>query len=335
MNALENLSAALGPLLAGARECVLVDYPNHSNVGDSAIWLGEIALLKHMGVKVRALCEHTPSQAQVTSLIGDAVVLIHGGGNFGDIWPQHEAFRQLLCRSLPRSRIIQLPQSVHYGSPDAYDAARAVYSRHEGFHVIARDKASYQAALGLTSGRASLAPDSAMCLTARDFGVSQPVTHDIVLLARQDKESTISDKGALLGQVPGGVTVLHTDWLEENPTMWHRLYRRASLIDVNKERAIRPLLRTLAVSAADRLALHRVRRGARILSSGRAVITDRLHSVVMSWILGVPVFYFDNSYGKLDSVLGCWLAGTPGIQRCESSQEALAAAARHVRQASR
>lgn len=333
MNPLDTLSAALGPLLAGARECVLVDYPNHSNVGDSAIWLGERVLLKHMGVKVRALCEHTPSEAQVKSLVGEAVVLIHGGGNFGDIWPQHEAFRQLLCRALPRNRIIQLPQSVHYGSTEAYEAARTVYSRHEGFHVIARDKASHQAAQGLAPGRAILAPDSAMCLTARDFGVSQSVTHDIVLLARQDKESTIANKGTLLAQVPAGLNVLCTDWLEESPSTWHRLYRRASLIDVNKERAIRPLLRSLAVGAADGLALHRVRRGTHILASGRAVVTDRLHAVVLSWILGVPVFYFDNSYGKLDSVLGCWLRGTPGIQRFVSSQEAMAAAARHVQQA--
>jgi len=41
---------------AGAR-VALIDYPNHTNVGDSAIWLGEIAALRRLGAEVAYECE--------------------------------------------------------------------------------------------------------------------------------------------------------------------------------------------------------------------------------------------------------------------------------------
>jgi pyruvyl transferase EpsO len=42
----------LSELLTSDAPCALVDFPHHANVGDSAIWLGERALLRRIGVPV-------------------------------------------------------------------------------------------------------------------------------------------------------------------------------------------------------------------------------------------------------------------------------------------
>src|SRR5690606_36214421 len=36
--------------LDGARDCALIDFPDHLNVGDSMIWLGELEALSRLGV---------------------------------------------------------------------------------------------------------------------------------------------------------------------------------------------------------------------------------------------------------------------------------------------
>ena len=45
------LQNVLLSLVSPGEPCVLVDYPNYSNVGDSAIWLGEMRLLRHAGIR--------------------------------------------------------------------------------------------------------------------------------------------------------------------------------------------------------------------------------------------------------------------------------------------
>jgi exopolysaccharide biosynthesis predicted pyruvyltransferase EpsI len=43
----------------------------------------------------------------------DDPILLHGGGNFGDVWPGFQRFREQVIRESPNRRIIQLPQTIH------------------------------------------------------------------------------------------------------------------------------------------------------------------------------------------------------------------------------
>jgi pyruvyl transferase EpsO len=42
--------SVLAQHVARGQRFALVDFPNHSNVGDNAIWLGELAALRAIGV---------------------------------------------------------------------------------------------------------------------------------------------------------------------------------------------------------------------------------------------------------------------------------------------
>ena len=91
----------------------LVDFPDHANVGDSAIWLGTTAFFRRQhAVEPRYVASIAAfSPAALRRAHPEGPILIHGGGNFGDLWPRHQAFRERLLETFPDRLIVQLPQS--------------------------------------------------------------------------------------------------------------------------------------------------------------------------------------------------------------------------------
>src|SRR5919106_6826834 len=89
--------ATLRHALRNAKSVVLIDFPDHDNIGDSAIWLGEVNALARLGVKVAYAATHAEfSGDAVRALPGDVPILLHGGGNFGDLWLDHQRFREYI-----------------------------------------------------------------------------------------------------------------------------------------------------------------------------------------------------------------------------------------------
>src|SRR5262249_48666339 len=91
----QRIEEALSPLLQGYRTCALVDSPNHPNVGDSAIWLGQETFLRASGLRVVYRCDFASySMRRLAARLPQGLILLCGGGNFGDLWPQHQRFRE-------------------------------------------------------------------------------------------------------------------------------------------------------------------------------------------------------------------------------------------------
>ena len=44
----------------------------------------------------------------------NTIVLIHGGGNWGDVWRGSQEFHLKIIQEYPHNRIIVFPQTVHY-----------------------------------------------------------------------------------------------------------------------------------------------------------------------------------------------------------------------------
>jgi pyruvyl transferase EpsO len=156
----------LSGLLGERQGYALVDFPNHSNVGDSAIWVGEVSALAGIGLGppryVADLATFSP--ATLRARVGDGPVLIHGGGNLGDLWPRHQQLREHVVLSSPRNPVIQLPQSIEFRSPEAEERARAVFEGHGAFTLLARDERSLSRARESLGVDAVLCPDLAFCL---------------------------------------------------------------------------------------------------------------------------------------------------------------------------
>ena len=298
----------------------LLDFPNHPNVGDSAIWLGELAHLEAaLGSRPAFVCEEGNFNADhLRKAVPNGPIFFEGGGNFGDLWPQHQAFRESILDEFPDRRIVQLPQSIHFTNPDLIQRTAKVVNRHHDFVLFVRDEHSLEIARSSFDCPVHLAPDMAFCLGA----IQRPVTatRRLLLLLRTDKESARVGE-ALPRNLPGGAAV--ADWIRDEPALLGRM----------KIRTVMQGLLSLQASALDKpalreplfrnLAQNRLNRGLRLLSSAECVITDRLHGHILCLLLGIPHIVLDNSYGKLSSYIATWTKDCPLVRVASSLDEAI------------
>jgi exopolysaccharide biosynthesis predicted pyruvyltransferase EpsI len=281
----------------GAR-CALLDYPNHANVGDSAIWLGEINMLSNRVSLVYFCDKDTYRREQLAETLGpDDIILLHGGGNLGDLWVDHQELRERVIHDFPRHRIIQLPQTIYFREASNLNRARDIFNAHAGFLLLCRDRASLQFARREFTGLAMLCPDMALGLGPLPRETSPCL--DALWLSRTDEESA----QCAHPEIPTGVEM--TDWLDEQTTPtcqrnWSLSERLAK--DGSQWKVLLPPL----MENFNELARERLRRGCEILGRGRSVITDRLHGHILCMLLGIPHVLIDNSYGKVSGFYETW-----------------------------
>lgn len=282
----------LSPLLPNGSQVALFDFPNHGNVGDSAIWLGERAFLKRIGARIVHCDDCYTDTHSLPELSKDVIVLIHGGGNFGNLYPRHQKARERIIAFYTENRIIQLPQSVYFNSISAERDCWSIINEHSDFHLLVRDNESAERARAHSMHTVYLCPDMAFCLTALPRAIAKK--HGILGLLRTDKE------GRDLKQQPARAFD-QVDWLEEpawiarTTGLIFKLHRRGRAKTTYAGRII-----------YDQAATHRVSRGCRLLSSAELVITDRLHAHILCTLLEIPHVVIDNSYGKLTSFQKAW-----------------------------
>jgi exopolysaccharide biosynthesis predicted pyruvyltransferase EpsI len=279
----------------------LLDYPNHGNVGDSAIWLGEaVWVASRPDCQVRYVADYESFDAgALRAAMPTGTVLMHGGGNFGDLWTDFQRFRERCLRELTDYRIVQLPQSIWFNDPAAADAAGQLARAHPDYTVLVRSRASQQRAvqqLGLE--RVLLVPDAAFLL---DQLRAPRATRDIVLLARTDKE-----RRHLL-EING---IEPEDWLRDTGVMTHWRYEAFTFWAFGKG-GVRG--RVIAPRWANHMARRRVARGLAQIGRGRTLITDRLHACILGVLIGRHVLAVDNTYGKLRAVVDTWFPDCPAI----------------------
>ncbi len=320
------IDKALRPHLRGEKKVALLDFPNHSNVGDSAIYLGERTYLNRIGINVCYSCEHvTYSKKYLAERIGDGLILLHGGGNLGDLWPEYQLFRELVIKDFPDNPIIQLPQTIHFRHQNSILRARNIMRAHNNFFLFVRDKRSLDFAENELKVPAALCPDLAFALGP----LKRPKNpaHDILWLARTDQESA----GTTLPRNFSPKNV-KTDWLYEKETFYLRVNRKLSKVLANYHGSLISQRQSLLSGSYKRLALMRLIRGCNILSTGRVVIVDRLHAHILCLLLGIPHYIVDNSYGKLKSFYDVWTAESSLAHWSNDINEALACANKQFRQ---
>jgi len=304
------IGSVLDPYVRPGIPYALLDFPNHDNIGDSAIWLGTLAYFRARALRAPAyVCTYDrPDFDELERRCPQGPIFLHGGGNFGDIWPWYQTFREAVLARFPGRQIVQLPQTLHFERPETLAAAADAIERHGNFVLLARDRRSYETATSAFACTVVLCPDMAFCLGP--LRRTRPAQNDLLLLLRTDRESTARIPRHDLTPAR---SVLRADWPAESPTFRPAMKLRSAFGAVARGlRWYDPLVQREHLY--ERLADTRVRRGLDLLSSGRYIIADRLHAHILALLLGIPHHVLDNSYGKLAAFIEAW---TPEITTLE------------------
>lgn len=292
------IDTILRPHIPSHGKIALLDFPNYANVGDSAIWLGQIRyFLNYHHIKPLYVShQHGFNLGEMHDAIGtDGVIFISGGGNFGDLWPSHQVFREYIIQNFPANKIVQLPQSIHFDSSMALKRAADIINAHPDFTLIVRDHTSLKIAQDNFKCKVELCPDMAYCLGVLERPIK--AIYPLVMLMRTDKErSAISavQKDALIA-----------DWLDDNKNLPPSRFERARNI-LSSFMPFAPDMHQRRLFDFQRLAISRLNRGLMLLSSGERVVTDRLHAYILSALLNIPCDPLDNNYGKISSFIDTW-----------------------------
>lgn len=297
----------LAELVPIDRPVVYLDYPVHLNIGDLLIEAGTEQFFTRFGYEIAekrsvydfgALARHWMPK--------DSTILLHGGGNFGDLYPLHQKFRERVIADYPEHRIVMLPQSLHFDSPAALAACAENFSRHGDLHICLRDEPSIETVRQHFRNPAYLVPDMAHLLwEPLEQDRAKPRGEATLLFARRDKESSAIALPRELSSQPG------MDWNDligvENKAAYYAL----ALLHRNRgasggKLSLHPAWRILR----NRL----IAKSVRFLGGYDAVVTNRLHMGLLSLLLGRKVTLADNSYGKLTRYHAAWLSGIADAQ---------------------
>lgn len=310
INALRRrIRETLGPLIR--RPHCLLDVPNHANSGDHFIMAGEQRFLTDTG--------HAPVYVSASQFLDrrriprGAQILLQGGGNFGDVYERHHAFRERVVSAFKGHPILIFPQTVWFKEQARLLHSARLFSEHPEVTICARDSRSFQLLQEyFPKNRAVLVPDMAfyMELPVPDRSVSS--ARNILYLTRSDEESGSSELRAL---VPRSAD--RTDWPAYESAVWRMRYMLA--FGVN--RAVRTMAGLFdvfprerfdaAAVLASRSSEAHIREAASLLNPYDLVITERLHGHILACLMGIPSILLDNSYGKNSSFHATWLSDFP------------------------
>jgi exopolysaccharide biosynthesis predicted pyruvyltransferase EpsI len=310
----------------------VLDFPDYGNVGDSAIWLGQQVLLRDRGllpVYVSSI-NGFDGRGLARRLRQDGTILLQGGGNFGDLWPRHQRFREMIARDNPMARILQLPQSLYFEDERALDHARAIFSEHSDFHLLYRDDTCDDFAQEISGGRATRCPDAAFALRLER---TREPDLDLLFLLRRDHER--ADVGPMPESMLADLAWRIADWPADPFRAPVGASRVVTSLTARKARLRRKILtvaggRKLTAGPAirhwDTIAQRRLDGGMELLSRARVIVTDRLHGHILCLVAGIPHVFLDNSYGKVSAFSRTWKTAGPLARQASNLPDALSEA---------
>lgn len=315
----------LAQLLSGASRVALINFPNHSNPGDSAIWLGTRRLLSDMGVEVGYAAAHWNfDPLYLKRAVGNAPVLLSGGGNLGDLYMPQQGTRMRAVEALPDNPIIQLPQSIYFRDEKKADQVGKALRAHPNFTLMLRERLSMKWAFAQWGIKAMLSPDHAFGLAPLDRNAWARPTNSILWLTRKPGDHEYAGHTQ-----PNGPDVKRIDWLasiQQHQAHWDLVGQSALAVNylIHKfQYTLGRWAHVLAARTYEPLAQRWVNSGLDLLSSSYVVVTDRLHGHLLCAMLGIPHVVLDNSYAKVSSTLNTWTKDLPGVYTATDSNEAL------------
>lgn len=296
---------------------VLWGLPYHVNIGDILIWQGELDFLSTLPYKCLGVCPYNgyPKVNGSSSLKKDIIILIHGGGYFGDTWRDGWEHVLKAVTHYPKNKIVFLPNTIYYSDDSYLQKDIETINALTNLTICARDRVSYEYAKQHFNSQVLLIPDMAFYIHLPSITQwIQPPTGKILHLRRLDKEA------ATYCEIDDSSLVDVRDWPTLEPDFKKpsfEFYRQVIRFRKNLPRRI-PWTKVFICPIADYI-LYKwfrpeiIKIGVRFLSQYNQIYSTRLHVVILSLILNKEVISEDNSYGKLSSFYDTWLVDADNV----------------------
>jgi exopolysaccharide biosynthesis predicted pyruvyltransferase EpsI len=294
-NVMLNLKQKLDVLESAidGRNVIYIDYPIHTNGGDLLIFLGTMAFFRNRKVNVLASyschnCDLTEIESLLTKYKNTCIVL-HGGGNFGDLYVNHQSLRTQIFTQFKDERILLFPQTAHYEAEQNLDKDRQLISTLTNAHFFARDQQTLDLFNSMGVG-CELCPDIAHELYG-EFPSNSSKLGNTLNFIRQDKEKKTTDK-----HYENAV-----DWI--NLLSWtDKKIMRVIVRWQKKSNSLSQLSFKLWYWYADKI----MKKLAIVFQQHETIITSRLHGHIFSCLLDRQNLVLDNIYGKNSRYISHW-----------------------------
>jgi len=296
---IDDLARCLERLVEG-RPVALFDWPSYANAGDHFIWLGEKVIFKHR-LRSKILYECSLQHLdflRLARLPPEAIFVMHGGGNFGDLHSHHHRLREAIIAAFPDRRIVLMPQTVWFHRHERLKQSARVLSLHSDLHIIARDQDSFETLttrMGLHNCHLHI--DSAFALqpivTDIVAEMAMAPERDVVHLLRRDAEA--SDISARRADA--------LDWATQDDL--------AKLVDRGPAIQAIAIARDIFDTEFDAKSWGRLCAAIRLFGTARRIVTDRLHGHILAVMMGMEHDLYDNSYGKNSAFCLSWTNNNP------------------------
>jgi len=325
--------------------CALINYPNHINIGDHLIWLGNLLYLREvLQVEIGYTASSTTFDAnEMEQRVGKVPILLHGGGSLGDLWYTHQIFRERIIQRYPDRSIIILPQTVYFQDQAKGEQAAKIFNQHPDLTIFTRDRISYELARTyFNQCRVLLAPDTALQLTQlADFPVAT-TPQGIFYQCRSDLELS-GEQWQAWGQKQRGDWRAYEDQWVMGPldTPWKR--HLATVIRAGWQRGVRhpkewwsrlawdtrfkprDSLNDIYPQAEQHRSWSFIHSGVYQFRQYRLIITNRLHGHILCTLLKIPHIFLPNCYHKNRAFYDTWTSGLPYCRFVEESSQLTAA----------
>lgn len=279
------------PNLQVDKRIFLFSVPTYGNLGDQAIAEAEKRyLMKEFSeYQVISIYDYStrPAIKKVYKIItDDDIVMINGGGNFGNLYPKAERDRNKILKKFKDKSIIIFPVSVYYTNnkdgEKALNQAKAVFSENDRTIITAREELSFNKLKEMFPHiRTLLTPDIVLSLEENLIQNYKVNRKGALFVLRNDTEKYISN------------TVIEK--LRNEVKKYNFEIKQTDTV-INKDNII------------DEERLELLTEKWQEFYDSKIVITDRLHGMIFAYLTRTPCLVLNNNNGKVEFTYNNWLS---------------------------
>lgn len=273
---------------------ICISTPCYGNVGDHAIELAQQEVLKKCGLKDRYIdissIEYTYLKRIIKTLIyQNDVIIIDGGGNFGDTWPETMQNINEIVLTYSDNRIFIFPESWYFSNTKEGEKLLKetinIFNSHKNITLYARDSWSYKEMKNhLTNITIRYSFDMVLF---KNYVLKKlkPFSKKTIGLSLRDDKECVS--GSLTKKLYKDMETLDIKTIIINNDSYNFIDKK------NREKVFNRIIK--------------------MYEQCDIIITDRFHGFIFSILCQKPCIIFDNLTGKIghfyndikDDISGC------------------------------